>query len=81
VQPGNGATALCNDGTYSYAAHHQGACAKHGGVKVFYKQVDRSRQMGCGRQIQEFRDSTLMQIPREPDWPCPRFVDTGYAAF
>ncbi len=36
VQPGNGATALCNDGTYSYAAHHQGACARHGGVKVFY---------------------------------------------
>lgn len=32
-----GATALCNDGTYSYAAHHQGACSHHGGVKVFYK--------------------------------------------
>jgi hypothetical protein len=37
VEPGNGATALCNDGTYSYAAHHQGACSRHGGVKVFYK--------------------------------------------
>jgi Protein of unknown function (DUF3761)/Protein of unknown function (DUF1524) len=37
VQPGNGATALCNDGTYSFAAHHQGACSRHGGVKVFYK--------------------------------------------
>jgi Protein of unknown function (DUF3761) len=36
VAPG-GATALCNDGTYSYAAHHQGACSRHGGVKVFYK--------------------------------------------
>ena len=35
VAPG-GATALCNDGTYSYAAHHQGACSRHGGVKVFY---------------------------------------------
>ena len=32
-----GATALCNDGTYSYAAHHQGACSRHGGVRVFYK--------------------------------------------
>jgi hypothetical protein len=32
----NSATALCNDGTYSYAAHHQGACSKHGGVKEFY---------------------------------------------
>jgi hypothetical protein len=37
VAPGNGATALCNDGTYSYAAHHQGACSHHGGVAVFYK--------------------------------------------
>ena len=37
AQPGNGATALCNDGTYSFAAHHQGACSRHGGVKVFYK--------------------------------------------
>jgi len=37
VQAGNGATALCNDGTYSFAAHHQGACSRHGGVKVFYK--------------------------------------------
>ena len=37
VTPGNGATALCNDGTYSYAAHHQGACSSHGGVKAFYK--------------------------------------------
>ena len=35
--PGGGATAMCNDGTYSYAAHHQGACSHHGGVAVFYK--------------------------------------------
>lgn len=33
----NGATALCNDGTYSYAASHKGDCSKHQGVKVFYK--------------------------------------------
>lgn len=33
---GNGATARCNDGTYSYAAHHQGACSHHRGVAVFY---------------------------------------------
>jgi hypothetical protein len=31
-----GATAMCNDGTYSFAAHHQGACSQHGGVAVFY---------------------------------------------
>lgn len=37
ASPGNGATALCNDGSYSYAAHHQGACSHHGGVAVFYK--------------------------------------------
>jgi hypothetical protein len=36
VGPPLGATALCNDGTYSYADHHQGACSHHGGVKVFY---------------------------------------------
>lgn len=35
--PGNGATAQCNDGTYSYAATHQGACSRHGGVAIFYK--------------------------------------------
>jgi len=28
----NGATAQCKDGTYSHAAHRQGACARHGGV-------------------------------------------------
>lgn len=32
----SGATAKCNDGTYSYAAHHRGACSRHGGVAVFY---------------------------------------------
>jgi hypothetical protein len=32
-----GATARCQDGTYSYAAHHQGACSGHGGAKVFYR--------------------------------------------
>jgi hypothetical protein len=32
-----GPTALCRDGTYSYAAHHQGACSGHGGVAVFYR--------------------------------------------
>jgi hypothetical protein len=31
-----GATAKCNDGTYSYSAHHSGSCSHHGGVAVFY---------------------------------------------
>lgn len=31
-----GATALCNDGTLSYSAHHRGTCSHHGGVAVFY---------------------------------------------
>jgi Protein of unknown function (DUF3761) len=35
--PPSGATALCNDGSYSYGAHHQGACSSHGGVRIFYK--------------------------------------------
>jgi hypothetical protein len=34
--PPAGATAQCNDGTYSYAEHHQGACSSHGGVRQFY---------------------------------------------
>ncbi|MFC4035982.1 DUF3761 domain-containing protein [Streptomyces polygonati] len=37
VAPGGGATALCNDGTLSYSAHHQGTCSHHHGVAVFYK--------------------------------------------
>jgi hypothetical protein len=35
--PGNGPTALCRDGSYSYAANHSGACSHHGGVAQFYK--------------------------------------------
>lgn len=31
-----GATALCNDGTLSYSAHHRGTCSHHGGVAEFY---------------------------------------------
>ena len=37
VPAGSGATAQCNDGTYSFAAHHQGACSRHGGVRVFFR--------------------------------------------
>ena len=36
VPSGNGATAQCNDRTYSFAAHHQGACSRHGGVRRFF---------------------------------------------
>lgn len=35
--PSKSATAKCKDGTYSYAKHHQGACAHHGGVAEWYK--------------------------------------------
>ncbi len=28
----SGATGVCNDGTYTHALHHQGACSYHGGV-------------------------------------------------
>lgn len=37
VPASSGATAQCNDGTYSFAAHHQGACSRHGGVRVFFR--------------------------------------------
>lgn len=30
--PPAGATALCNDGTYSYSQHRSGTCSHHGGV-------------------------------------------------
>jgi len=36
-QPNNGATALCVDGTFSFATSHKGACSHHGGVKEFFK--------------------------------------------
>lgn len=36
-RPQDRATAKCMDGTWSYAATRQGACAAHGGVKTFYK--------------------------------------------
>jgi len=32
-----GATAQCNDGTYSHAQQHRGACSNHGGVKTWFK--------------------------------------------
>ncbi|MCU1398854.1 MAG: hypothetical protein JWN62_1963 [Acidimicrobiales bacterium] len=31
----DGATAQCNDGTYSFSQHHQGTCSHHGGVAVW----------------------------------------------
>ena len=32
-----GATARCNDGTYSYSANHRGTCSHHGGVAEWYR--------------------------------------------
>jgi hypothetical protein len=32
-----GATALCADGTLSYASRHIGACSHHGGVSIWYR--------------------------------------------
>jgi hypothetical protein len=33
--PPPGATAICNDGTYSSSQHRQGTCSSHGGVRQF----------------------------------------------
>ncbi|MEU5596666.1 DUF3761 domain-containing protein [Streptomyces sp. NPDC020298] len=37
VDDHGGATALCNDGTLSYSAHHQGTCSHHHGVAQWYQ--------------------------------------------
>jgi len=31
--PPSGASAQCNDGTYSFSRHHNGTCSHHGGVR------------------------------------------------
>ena len=31
----DGATAQCNDGTYSFSLHHSGTCSHHGGVSAW----------------------------------------------
>src|SRR5262249_33167212 len=33
IDPLQGVTAVCNDGTYSFSQHQQGTCSHHGGVK------------------------------------------------
>ncbi|MGA5701750.1 DUF3761 domain-containing protein [Peterkaempfera bronchialis] len=37
VDSRGGATALCNDGTLSYSAHHRSTCSHHHGVAVRYR--------------------------------------------
>lgn len=32
-----GATAECNDGSYSYSAHASGTCSHHKGVRYWYR--------------------------------------------
>ncbi|MES2304524.1 MAG: DUF3761 domain-containing protein [Gemmatimonadota bacterium] len=34
-----GASALCNDGTYSQSQHRSGSCSSHGGVKQWLKEI------------------------------------------
>jgi hypothetical protein len=34
-----GATARCNDGTYSFSTRQQGTCSDHGGVAQFLEQL------------------------------------------
>ncbi|PAU45220.1 hypothetical protein CK936_30680 [Streptomyces albireticuli] len=34
-----GASAVCNDGSYSYSAHRRGTCSHHGGVAQWLKDL------------------------------------------
>jgi hypothetical protein len=36
---GSGASAICNDGTYSYSRHRRGTCSWHGGVRQWLKDL------------------------------------------
>ena len=36
---GSGASAICNDGTYSYSAHRRGTCSHHGGVAQWLRSL------------------------------------------
>jgi hypothetical protein len=33
----DGATAECNDGTFSFSQNHRGTCSHHGGVKRWFR--------------------------------------------
>lgn len=35
----SGASAICNDGTYSFSAHRRGTCSHHGGVRSWLKSL------------------------------------------
>ncbi len=37
-----GATALCNDGSFSQSKQKRGACSRHNGVKIWYGQKTKS---------------------------------------
>jgi hypothetical protein len=39
VESPQGATARCNDGTYSHSQHRSGTCSHHGGVKQWLKNM------------------------------------------
>src|SRR2546422_197977 len=39
VGPPPGASAICNDGTYSYSQHRRGTCSHHGGVARWLKDL------------------------------------------
>ena len=41
-----GATARCNDGTYSFSQHHSGTCSHHGGVAVWLNESSQSTAVG-----------------------------------
>ena len=53
-----GATAQCNDGTYSKAKSEQGACSSHGGVKTWYGEAAKPAPPPRARSVVKPADAT-----------------------
>jgi hypothetical protein len=60
-----GATARCNDGTYSFSATHSGTCSHHGGVSVWL-------DAGTGVSGTVRIGATILLAPRTASTGCAR---------
>jgi hypothetical protein len=64
-----GATARCNDGTYSFSATHSGTCSHHGGVAVW---LDAGTPAGSGVSGAIRIGATILLAPRTAGNGCAR---------